>query len=94
VTPPFVSITLAVRGDAVGWREEKAAVVAAWETEYLRQLLADTRGNVTKAAAAMRVQRSALQRLLRLRGLRSSDFGSRPGPRKEAVDAQAEAAQG
>ena len=50
----------------------KARAVARFQEDYLRRLLALSEGNVTRAAAAARVPRQTLHRLLRKSGRRRS----------------------
>jgi len=59
------------------FREAKGGVVAEFEEAYLRSLMERERGNVTAAAREAGMLRSALQRLLRKYGLKSSDFRRR-----------------
>ncbi|MBD3867651.1 MAG: sigma-54-dependent Fis family transcriptional regulator [Acidobacteria bacterium] len=56
------------------FRAAKRKVVDAFEAHYLSELLMRKRGNVTAAAEQAGMLRSALQRLLRKHGIRSSDF--------------------
>lgn len=56
------------------FREAKGVVVAEFEQAYLTALMEWERGNVTAAAGAAGMLRSALQRLLRKYGLKSADF--------------------
>ena len=67
------------RGGAAetGFREAKRDVVDRFEREYLDGLLERHAGNVTEAATAAGMMRSALQRLLRKHRIRSSAFRSR-----------------
>jgi two-component system response regulator AtoC len=61
------------------FRQAKRRVVDRFEKDYLRQLLQRHAGNVTAASQQAGMLRSALQRLLRKHGLKSSEFrGSAP----------------
>jgi len=66
------------------FRAAKRSVVDAFERSYLSDLLRRHRGNVTAAAAAAGMLRSALQRLLRKHDLRSSSFRSSDDIRLDA----------
>jgi DNA-binding NtrC family response regulator len=61
------------------FRDAKRDVVERFEKEYLEELLERHAGNVTEAAAASGMMRSALQRLLRKHRIRSSAFRSGRG---------------
>ncbi|MEM9490124.1 MAG: sigma 54-interacting transcriptional regulator [Myxococcota bacterium] len=50
--------------------EAKERAIAAWESEYLRQLLASAGGNLARAARAARMSRSYLSRLVAQHRLR------------------------
>jgi len=52
-------------GAAAPFRVQKERAVAAWESEYLRQLLAAHGGNLSQAARAARMDRSYLRDLLK-----------------------------
>ncbi|MFI0848325.1 sigma-54 interaction domain-containing protein [Mesorhizobium sp. IMUNJ 23232] len=54
----------------------KARVVAAFEKDYLTQLLADQHGNVTRAARLAHKERKAFDRLLRKHGIERAAFTS------------------
>ncbi len=56
------------------FREEKRKVVESFEQAYLRDLMAQHRGNVTSASLQAGMLRSALQRLLRRYHLKSAEF--------------------
>ena len=56
------------------FRQAKQQVVKQFEESYLRQLLADAKGNVSVAARQSGMKRSALHRLLRKHALSPSDF--------------------
>lgn len=72
----------AARGSAGrAFRDAKREVVDRFERDYLRDLLDAHAGNVTEAAAHAGMMRSALQRLLRKHGVRSSEFRRRHGTR-------------
>ncbi|MDH3629353.1 MAG: sigma 54-interacting transcriptional regulator [Acidobacteriota bacterium] len=64
------------------FRDAKHDVVSRFERSYLTSLMRAYNGNVTAAAEKAGMLRSALQRLLRKHGLRSSSF--RPGRRASA----------
>ena len=50
--------------------EAKERAIAAWELEYLRELVAHFGGNLARAARAVRMSRSYLSRLVAQYGLR------------------------
>jgi transcriptional regulator of acetoin/glycerol metabolism len=52
-----------------GFRTEKAAAIASFETEYLRRLLAESNGNLSLAARLAGEERSAFGKLVRKHGL-------------------------
>lgn len=61
------------------FKTAKKKVVDLFEARYLSELLMRKRGNVTAAAEQAGMLRSALQRLLRKHGIRSSDFRTARG---------------
>jgi two-component system, NtrC family, response regulator GlrR len=63
------------------FKSAKARALAAFEETYLRQLLATTRGNVSRAARLAGKDRSALNKLVRKHGLVSGDFQSQDAAR-------------
>jgi len=55
--------------DRLSFRESKERAVAAWEREYLAELLARHDGNLSRAARAARMDRAHLRELLRRHGV-------------------------
>jgi DNA-binding NtrC family response regulator len=88
--PSAPSIGASVPGGP--FREAKRRVVTEFERSYLTALMTRRGGNVTAAAEEAGMLRSALQRLLRKHGLRSSEFrvGRGPGVRRR-VEAERDA---
>jgi DNA-binding NtrC family response regulator len=67
---------LGIEGPVSGperFHEAKQALVSAWETEYLKQLLARSGGNMSRAARVAGLERAYLYRLVRKHGLRGSE---------------------
>jgi DNA-binding NtrC family response regulator len=58
-------------------REER---IAAFEKEYLRNLLSNSLGDVTAAAREAQLPRATLYRLLKRRELDPADFRASPSP--------------
>ena len=58
------------------FHEAKQSLVAAWEADYLKQLLARSGGNMSRAARIAGLERAYLYRLVRKHGLR--DQGDEP----------------
>jgi DNA-binding NtrC family response regulator len=56
------------------YKNAKASVLERFNIEYLTDLLARNRGNVTKAAKECGLERQALQQVLRRYGIKSRDF--------------------
>jgi two-component system, NtrC family, response regulator GlrR len=56
------------------FKSAKALALADFEQKYLRQLLATTHGNISRAARLAHKDRSALNKLVRKHGLVSGDF--------------------
>lgn len=73
------------------FKNAKAMALADFEERYLRQLLATTRGNISRAARLARKDRSALNKLVRKHGLVSGDFQSESAP--EAMHARKRSAR-
>lgn len=69
----------------VPFADAKARVVAAFEKDYLTQLLARQHGNVSQAARAAHKERKAFNRLLKKHGIQRVDFA-----RQGAADAATE----
>jgi DNA-binding NtrC family response regulator len=67
------------------YKQAKASVLDRFNREYLTDLLARNRGNVTKAAKECGLERQALQQILRRYGIKSRDFQA-----SEPTDAPAE----
>ena len=63
------------------YRACKRRVVTLFQHTYLTALMREHCGNVTRAAKTAGLQRPALQRLLRERGLKSADFRGNDCPR-------------
>lgn len=60
--------------ESAAFPEAKARMTREWETRYLAARLSETKGNVTRAAAASGMTRQGFQRKMRELGLRSGDF--------------------
>jgi two-component system response regulator GlrR len=58
------------------FKSAKALALADFEESYLRELLARTQGNISRAAVLARKDRSALNKLVRKHGLVCGDFQS------------------
>jgi DNA-binding NtrC family response regulator len=67
--------TTSVSGD---FNSAKRRVVLEFEVAYLRTLLQQTGGNISRAATVAGLQRTALHRLLQRHGLKAEDY--RPAP--------------
>ena len=73
---------LATVGSSVTWftgarlsfKESKRRFVEAFEREYLARVIAESNGNVTKAALAAQKERRELGKLLKKHGLNAKDF--------------------
>ena len=76
---------------ARAFREVKREIVSEFEGLYLQQLLDRFAGNVTVAARHAGMLRSALQRLLRKHGLRSTEFRRRDAAERGEGRADVEA---
>ena len=63
-----------VSGERLSLKESKRRVVLAFERDYLARLIAESGGNVTKAALAARKDRRELGKLLKKHGLNAKDF--------------------
>jgi DNA-binding NtrC family response regulator len=56
-------------------KESKRRVIAAFEREYLSRLIAESGGNVTRAALFAQKDRREFGKLLKKHGLKAKDFG-------------------
>jgi len=65
-------VTAKIKG--LPYKNAKASVLERFNIEYLTDLLARNRGNVTKAARECGLERQALQQVLRRYGIKSRDF--------------------
>jgi DNA-binding NtrC family response regulator len=64
----------APRSDAnASFREAKERAVAQWERDYVRSLIAQHNGNISRAARAVRMDRNHLRELMVRHGLRPED---------------------
>ena len=63
-----------VSGERLSFKESKRRFVDAFEREYLARVIAESGGNVTKAALAARKERRELGKLLKKHGLNAKDF--------------------
>ncbi|MEP6859888.1 MAG: sigma-54 dependent transcriptional regulator [Deltaproteobacteria bacterium] len=70
-TAPASGVVVAPVAD---FKRAKALAVAEFEREYLSQLLASTRGNISMAARMSRKDRSALNKLVKKHGLSVRQF--------------------
>jgi DNA-binding NtrC family response regulator len=61
-------------GERLSFKESKRRFVDAFEREYLARVIAESGGNVTKAAQAARKERRELGKLLKKHGLNAKDF--------------------
>lgn len=61
----------------VGYADARAQIVAEFEQRYLRQLMAETGGNITRAAELAKKERSTFRRLLKKHNLNKEDFVDR-----------------
>lgn len=66
------------------FRVAKGRAIAEFELGYLRDLLHQARGNISRAAARAGLQRSALHRLLARYGLNADEFRDRAAPRHDS----------
>jgi two-component system response regulator GlrR len=64
---------------AASFREAKARAVEAFERQYLQQLLAQSDGNISRAARAARKNRRALFELLRRHGIDAARYRAHAG---------------
>jgi transcriptional regulator with PAS, ATPase and Fis domain len=64
------------RRHSISYAVAKAAAIADFDRRFLREVLARSSGNVTRAAAEAGKDRRALGRLVKKYGFRSSDFRS------------------
>lgn len=84
----FEPTRLAAEADDVRFeptfRNAKAIAVANFEQRYLRQLLAKTGGNISRAARLAHKDRSALNKLVRKYGIVCEDFRRARAPRDGA----------
>jgi DNA-binding NtrC family response regulator len=60
-------------GDGTSFRAAKEHAVAAWERDYVRELIARHDGNLSRAARAVRMDRNHLRELLRRHRISSDD---------------------
>ena len=74
---PQVATKAWFSGEAVSFKEGKRRIVDAFEREYLARVIAESRGNITKAALVAQKERRELGKLLKKHGLRAKDFSSR-----------------
>lgn len=65
----------------LGYAEARARIVAEFEQRYLRKLMLETGGNITRAAELAKKERSTFRRLLKKHNLSKDDFIDRSGPR-------------
>jgi DNA-binding NtrC family response regulator len=61
-------------GERLSFKESKRRFVDAFEREYLARVIAESGGNVTKAALAAQKERRELGKLLKKHGLNAKDF--------------------
>jgi len=61
-------------GERLSFKESKRRFVDAFEREYLARVIAESGGNVTKAALAAHKERRELGKLLKKHGLKAKDF--------------------
>ncbi len=61
-------------GARLSFKESKRRFVDAFEREYLARVIAESKGNVTKAALAAQKERRELGKLLKKHGLNAKDF--------------------
>jgi DNA-binding NtrC family response regulator len=59
--------------DNASFREAKERAVAQWERDYVRALIAQHNGNISRAARAVRMDRNHLRELMVRHGLRPED---------------------
>jgi DNA-binding NtrC family response regulator len=64
------TIAPVVKGELASYRDARATALAAFEVEYLKDLIARTDGNASEAARVARMDRPYLLTLLRKHGLR------------------------
>jgi two-component system response regulator GlrR len=60
--------------ERLSFKESKRRLVHAFERDYLARVIAESGGNVTKAALAARKDRRELGKLLKKHGLNAKDF--------------------
>jgi DNA-binding NtrC family response regulator len=73
--PPAAGSSVAwLTGEHLSFKESKRRLVDAFEREYLARVIAESGGNVTKAALAARKERRELGKLLKKHGLNAKDF--------------------
>ena len=74
VLPETGSSVSWLRGERLSFKESKRRFVDAFEREYLARVIAESGGNVTKAALAAHKERRELGKLLKKHGLNAKDF--------------------
>jgi DNA-binding NtrC family response regulator len=62
-----------LRADGASFREAKERAVAAWERDYVRELIARHDGNLSRAARDVRMDRNHLRELLRRHRITADD---------------------
>lgn len=82
IEPHHLGLSGAPVADAVGLaeprlslKESKRRLIAAFEREYLSRLIAESGGNVTRAALFAQKDRREFGKLLKKHGLNAKDFG-------------------
>jgi DNA-binding NtrC family response regulator len=68
------SATSSIAGERLSFRESKRRFVDAFEREYLSRVIAESGGNVTKAALVAQKERRELGKLLKKHGLNAKDY--------------------
>jgi len=71
---PVAADALRSKGPRLSLKESKRRLIDAFEREYLSQLIAESGGNVTRAALFAQKDRRELGKLLKKHGLNAKDF--------------------
>jgi DNA-binding NtrC family response regulator len=71
---PAASTVAWFSGAHLSFKEGKRRIVDAFEREYLARVIAESQGNITRAALVAQKERRELGKLLKKHGLKAKDF--------------------